>query len=76
MKEKWKDDESDKNYEEEIEEEMVQTESEDEVKEANKQVNGDAEAVQKLQVCISRLYFHNWYLHNDNDTNNDNSDGC
>ena len=76
MKEKWKDDESDKNDEEEIEEEMVQTESEDEVKEANKQVNGDAEAVQKLQVCISRLYFYNWYLHNDNDTNNDNSDGC
>ena len=76
MKEKWKDDESDKNDEEEIEEEMVQTESEDEVKEANKQVNGDAEAVEKLKVCTSRLYIHNWHLHNDNDTNNDNSDGC
>ena len=55
---------------------MVQTDSEDEVKEANKQVNGDAEAVKKLKVCTSRLYFHNWYLHNDNNTNNDNSDGC
>ncbi|RMX37355.1 hypothetical protein pdam_00015462, partial [Pocillopora damicornis] len=47
LKEKWKDDESDKNDEEEIEEEMVQTENEDEVKEANKQEDSEGDNVSK-----------------------------
>ncbi|PFX26374.1 Digestive organ expansion factor [Stylophora pistillata] len=49
LKGNWRDDESDKNEEEEIEEEMGQSENEDEVDETKKQVNGDAEAVGKLQ---------------------------
>ena len=58
LKGNWRDDESDKNEEEEIEEEMGQSENEDEVNETKKQVHGDAEAVGKLQVPSSRFYCH------------------